>query len=130
MAKIQLLLFVPGCNDECSGLLLDRLELLEVELSDKASHLTDNALAPPWEQLLLKERQAAEYQLTLHQLRNITSALQTFPADTDEDINKKAKQLLNKVINKPTALKFNLYIRCYWILLKLFGYIYIYVFES
>lgn len=92
-----------GCDDECTGLLLDRLELLEVHLSDRASHVADGALAPPWEQLILKERQAAEYQLTLHQLRNISAALQTKPTDTDEDITKRAKQLLNKVTKTEIA---------------------------
>ncbi|XP_046676227.1 laminin subunit alpha-1 isoform X3 [Homalodisca vitripennis] len=85
-----------SCDDGCTGLLLDKTELLAAELADKAGHLESGGLAPPWEQLFALEHRTMDHQLLLEQYKNASRAVQNLPAKIDEDISKKVKQLLNK----------------------------------
>lgn len=54
-------------------------------------------VAPPWEKLFRLEHSASEHQLILQQLESASDMLRDMVPNIEEDINKKAKQLLNKV---------------------------------
>lgn len=86
-----------GCDDSCTGLLLDKVYDLEAILADNTGHVISGELGPPWEKLLRLEHSASEQQLILKQLQSASDLLRNLIPNIEEDINKKAKQLLNKV---------------------------------
>lgn len=86
-----------GCDDSCTGLLLDKVYDLEAILADNTGHVISGELGPPWEKLLRLEHSASEQQMILKQLQSASDLLRNLIPNIEEDINKKAKQLLNKV---------------------------------
>lgn len=95
-----------GCDDSCTGLLLDKVYDLEASLADNTGHVISGELGPPWEKLLRLEHSASEQQQILKQLQNASDLLRDLIPNIEEDINKKAKQLLNKVIASQNLLTF------------------------
>lgn len=98
-----------GCDDSCTGLLLDKVYDLEAILADNTGHVISGELGPPWEKLLRLEHSASEQQLILKQLQSASDLLRNLIPNIEEDINKKAKQLLNKVSLTKSSFVLNSY---------------------
>lgn len=98
-----------GCDDSCTGLLLDKVYDLEAILADNTGHVISGELGPPWEKLLRLEHSASEQQLILKQLQSASDLLRNLIPNIEEDINKKAKQLFNKVGHTKSSFFLNNY---------------------
>lgn len=52
MCDIQMSLGVfTGCNDNCTGLLLDDIANFSSKLAEETAHVTNGFIPPPWEHL-------------------------------------------------------------------------------
>lgn len=86
-----------ACDDGCTGLLLDKVQDLENELNSKTGHLAGGVVLPPWQDLMQADGVANELDDTWALWQNTSARLQLLPFNADEELHKKARQLLNKV---------------------------------
>nr|XP_012147088.1 PREDICTED: laminin subunit alpha-2 isoform X4 [Megachile rotundata]XP_012147089.1 PREDICTED: laminin subunit alpha-2 isoform X4 [Megachile rotundata] len=83
-----------SCNDNCTGILLDTLELLSQELADGTSHIADGYIPPPWEDLSYIDSNTTAFLEEIDMQNKLKQRMKNVPWNEYRILKKYAETLL------------------------------------
>ncbi|XP_023288824.1 laminin subunit alpha-2 [Orussus abietinus] len=86
-----------SCNDNCTGILLDDLELLSLTLAEETTHISGGYVPPPWEELDFVDSNATMLHEEVEADKKVRQRLRNVPRYEYSRMLKNAEGLLRSV---------------------------------
>lgn len=102
--RVNYKLLLSACNDNCTGLLLDDLELLTNKLEFETEHISTVQIPAPWEQLFYIDSNVTIFSQDLNERKELQEKLEQVSWHNFKKLLKNSEKSLHKVIDREINL--------------------------